>query len=100
MCLQVLRVAAIYPLQLAGLERHRHFGDDLGGDFILDGEDIVQVTVVAFSPYVIAVRAIDQLRVDPNPPSRPSDAAFEDMSNTEVAGNVPHIHRLALVCEG
>ncbi len=37
---------------------------DAAGDFVLDGEDVLELAVIAFGPDRMASRAFDELRGD------------------------------------
>src|SRR5258708_7176221 len=49
---------------------------------------------------MIARRAVDQLRGDPNPASGLAYAALEHMADAELPPDVADVHRPALECEG
>jgi len=44
--------------------------DDVQGDFVLEGENVVERTVISFGPYMNAGFGLDQLAGDPHTPSR------------------------------
>ena len=66
------------------------------GNFILDGEDVREVAVVAVGPNVVAGLAVDQLGVDPNPIAGLADAAFQHVGDVELARDLADIESLAL----
>jgi hypothetical protein len=66
-------------------------------DLVLEGEDVFEVAIVALGPEVKAGCGVDQLRVDPDPVRSASDAAFEDVTNAEVLGDLPGRCRSSLV---
>ena len=47
---QIIRMPAEQPFLLAGLERHREFGNDTPGHVILNGEHVFQFAVVVLRP--------------------------------------------------
>jgi hypothetical protein len=49
---------------------------------------------------VIAVRCVDQLGVDANPPGSVPDASLQQIAHAEFLGDLAHVSRLALVGEG
>ena len=57
--------------------------DDLGGYFVLEGEDILDLAVVASRPKVPAVRRIDQLGIDPHRIAGLTYAAFEHILHAQ-----------------
>ena len=63
-------------------------GDDLLGQFILNGENIVEIAIEAARPDMAAARRIDQLRGDADAIARLADAAFEDIANVERLGDL------------
>ncbi|MND77852.1 hypothetical protein D3C80_695530 [compost metagenome] len=73
--------------------------DDLAGDLVLDGEDILQVAIEAFRPQMLATCRVDQLGVDAHPPCGAPCAAFQQVAHAEVLCDPAHIHRLSLVGE-
>src|SRR5262249_25511890 len=73
--------------------------DDPGRDLILDGENVFQRTIEPFRPYMTACDGIDQLHIDSNASRGSSGAAFEDITDTEIARDAANIDRLSLVGE-
>ncbi len=77
-----VRVARKHDLQRLG---------HLAGDVGLNAEDILDLAVVGFRPYVKAGVGLDQLCGHPDPPPLPADASFEHMAHAQVEsdrGNV------------
>jgi hypothetical protein len=72
-------------------------GDDISGDFILDREDVVQLAVVPMGPNVFAGRCVNKLPRDADPSTRGPDAAFEDISDRELQGDLPNVDGSPLV---
>src|SRR5215472_9860854 len=76
-----------------GLDR-RH---DPLGNLVLHREDVAEVAVVAFGPDVIARLGLDQLGSYAQPIAALPDTAFEDITHAELAADLLHIDRAALV---
>lgn len=68
-------------------------------DFILNGKNVGQVTVVAVSPDMAAVVRVDELSCDANALSRLAHTAFEHVSHPEFPADLIDLHRLALIGE-
>ena len=83
-----------------GIEMRLDRGDDLLGDVVLDGEDVLQLAVVFLGPDVLAGLGVDQLAGDADAPARRPDAALQHVAHAEFAGDLPHVHGFALVDEG
>ena len=69
------------------------------GDLVLEREDVLQVAVVALGPDVVVGFGIDQLHRDAHPVAGLAHAAFDDVLHAELARDLLHVHRLALVLE-
>src|SRR5207249_11784425 len=78
----------------------RKSGNDRAGDLVLDGEDILQLAVVAFGPDVPISLRIDQLHGDTDAITDLAHAAFEDILDAELACDLLHLYGFALVHEG
>src|SRR5438874_8215591 len=67
------------------------------GDFVLDGEDVGQIAIVAIGPDVSAVFPMDELSGHPN--ARPGfpHASFQNKVDPEVLRDLLHLDRFALV---
>src|SRR5882724_12036605 len=68
-------------------------------DFVLNGEDVVQVTIVAVGPHVSAVFSMDELSGDPYPGPRLPNASFQNKVDPKVFSHLRRLHRLALISE-
>ena len=64
-------------------------------DFVLDGEDVGQISVVAIGPEVRSLFCIDQLGVDADAIARLSNAALENVGDVEAPTHLLHIGVLA-----
>src|SRR5438552_2840491 len=91
------RVAQTRLLALGQLDLH--FGGENQRNLILHRKDVVDGAIEAFRPDMYAGRRLDQLRRDPNSVRRLADAPFEHITNTELMGDLAHIHRASLVSE-
>jgi len=71
---------------LRQLDRER--AHDLVRHVVLDGEDVLEVAVVALGPQVTAARRVDQLRRHAHTLSRLAYAAFDDVADAEGAAQL------------
>ncbi len=78
----------------------RQGDDDLQRDIVLHRKDVVEFTVIAFRPNMVAALRIDQLSGDPDSIARLAHTAFQDKAHTELPANLSHIDGLALLDEG
>ena len=62
-------------------------GDDLAGNVVLDRENVGQLAVVALGPQMAAGLGVDQLGGDAHPLAAFADAAFDNVSDPEVAAD-------------
>ena len=88
--------ASLLPLG----QLHLHGHHDFLGDVVLKGEQIGEIAVVAFRPYVGAVDRVDELGNDADPITGSLYAAFEHVSDPLLLGHLLHRDGLALVGEG
>ena len=65
--------------------------DDRADDLVLHGENIVERAIVALRPEVIAGCRVDELGRDPDARAGPPHAAFEDIADTELPTDTPHV---------
>ena len=72
---------------------------DAAGDFVLHGEDVAELAVVAFGPVMAAGCRIDELRADAQPLAGAAHAAFEHVADAELARDLFHVDRTVLVDE-
>ena len=68
------------------------------GDFVLYGEHVAHLAVVALRPQMIPVRRVDQLSADPNAAPRATHAAFENATDAESLADRSHV--LVVATEG
>ena len=67
---------------------------DRGRDLVLDGEDVLEVAVVALGPEVVVGLGIDQLHRDAHPLPDLAHAALDDVLHAELGGELLHLDRL------
>src|SRR5258706_1153361 len=90
-----LRTVVRGCLDAAGQRR-----DDRAGHLVLDGEDILELAVIAFGPNVPVGFRIDQLHGDADSITHLPHAPLEDVIDAEFARDLLHFYRLTLVYEG
>ena len=73
---------------------------DRVGDFILQFEQIGEVSVVSLGHQVMAGIGLDQLRRDADPAPRFAHAAFEDIARAQFLADLLDVDGLAFVGEG
>ena len=74
--------------------------DDLVRDLVLHGEDVGEIPVVTVCPDVHSRRGVDQLGGDAHPIVDLPHTAFDHVSDAQLATNLGHADRTALVGEG
>ena len=94
--LGAVRSAPFDRLLFSGQQPEPQRADDRLGDFVLDGEDVGQVAVVALGPDMIAGGAVDQLRADAQPIAGLADAAFDEVADAQLASDRADVGRLTL----
>src|SRR6266568_8635242 len=88
------------PDALLRIEMRLDGGDDVPGNLILDGEDVAQLAVVPLRPDVLARRCVNELPRHADAPTHGPDAAFEDITDRQLQGDLPHVDGSPLVIEG
>src|SRR5215471_7503898 len=68
-------------------------------DIVLHREDVGEIAVIAFSPDVLAGLRLDELPSDTDAIACFTQAAFEDVAHPELAPDLLHVDRTALVGE-
>ena len=63
---------------------------------VLDGEDVLQLAIVALGPEMRVMGRVDQLRGDAHPVAGAPHAAFDEVADAEPAGDVLCLDRLSL----
>src|SRR5262249_2705230 len=86
-------------LDLGGLDIGLDGSGNSRRDFVLQGEDVAQVSLVAISPDVAAARRLDQLSRYSNAGASLPHAALDDIAHAELAADLPDVGRPGLVEE-
>jgi hypothetical protein len=73
---------------------------ETAADLFLGLGEALPVGLEPLGPEVPSGLGVDQLHVDPRLAARSPHAAFEHIPDTELAADLPHIDRPALVGEG
>ena len=68
-------------------------------DFVLNDEDVGQVTIIAIGPDVAVVLSIDELSRDPHTRAGLADTSFDNEINAEAFRDFRHLHVFALIGE-
>ena len=98
--IKTCRRLAHRPLLLGGSDGRRD-GDGRGlSDFILHGENVGEITVVALGPDMIAGLGLNKLCGHPNAVAGFTDTAFEHAADAEFTPDLFHIDRTALEGKG
>ncbi len=84
---------------LRGIELRLDRRDDGLGDFVLHGEHVGEVAVVALRPDMAAGGDVVELRRDAHAVAALAHAALDHIADAELLGDLLHMHRLALVDE-
>ena len=92
------RLAQCPPLFGIGNSRFNGPGDRKR-NLVLHSEDISQITIVTLRPDVDAGFCIDKLRVDADPLTAATHAAFQDIAHAKFTSDLLHVDRMALVGE-
>src|SRR5437879_7980172 len=74
-------------------------GHDAARDPVLQIEDVLHVAVVAVGPEMRRRSCLDELAGDAQPIAGPSDRAFQNVADAELARDVPDVHSPAFVDE-
>jgi hypothetical protein len=90
---------ALRALDLGPLELRRNRADDGLGDLILQLENIVERAFEALGPQMRPGGRIDQLPGDAHLVRRLAHAAFQHIAHAELAADLLHVDRAALVGE-
>ena len=90
---------ALGAFDFGALKLLRDRADDVLGDPILKLEDVVERALIALGPEMAARLRVDELSGDAHAVRRLADAAFEHIAHAQVAADLLHIARPALVGE-
>ena len=91
---------ALRPIVARRLDPPGQRRDDRRGHLVLDGEDVLELAVVALGPDVPVGDRIDQLHGDADPVARLAHAALDHVLDADLLREVLDPDRLALVDEG
>jgi hypothetical protein len=91
---------AVRTVVCGGLDAAGERRGNRAGHLVLNGEDILKLAVVAFSPNVSVGFSIDQLHCDPDAIASLSYASLENIIDAKFARDLLHLHRFALIHEG
>ena len=73
---------------------------DQARDFVLDGENVLEIARECVGPQMKPVRRLDELRRDPHTLACSADAAFDDMSHAQLPRDLGDRCVLALEVKG
>ena len=88
----ILRRLAFYTFDVRELDAPRQGGDDGPTHLVLQIEDILEDTIVAFRPNVAAVGCVAELHVDPDAIVGAADAAFDHIAGAKLAADFLQKH--------
>ena len=95
--LAILRGLAFDLLFFARGQFCPKFIRDFLGQIRLDGEDVGQITIVIFRPYVLVILGVDQLHVHADPIADTPNTAFENGGNAQRLSDFANVRCLAPV---
>ena len=73
---------------------------DAAGDFVLHGEDVAELAVVAFGPVMATGDRVDELRANAQPLAAAAHAALQHVAHAKLARDLAHVDGAVLVDEG
>ena len=94
-----VRLLAAGAKSFFGIKMRLDRSDHLLGDLVQHGEHVAQLAVVLLGPDVLAGLGLDQLAGDPDAFACGAHAALEHVAHAELARDLPHVDRAALVDE-
>ena len=97
---ETIRPFAFDTLDLSQTQLRLDRADDGQSDFVLKGENVVGLAVIALSPDMRSRCGINKLPSDAHAFRRFAYAAFEHIAHAKLAPNLLHIDRPTLVGEG
>src|SRR6185437_16984962 len=98
-CRHVRRRLPDGDIPAGALHPARQDGDDRPHDLVLHVEDVLELAVVALAPELISTLGIDKLDGDPQLLAGLADAAFDDVTNTELPSDLLDVDGPPLVFE-
>ena len=90
--LEVLGRALGKPGLFLGIERYAERARDLRGELALDGEDVLQLAVVALRPQVLVGIGVDQLRRNAHLVPGAAHAAFEEGGHAKLGADLAAVY--------
>ena len=96
---QIVRPVRARPLALGLAKLGLDCTHQRCGDFVLNGENIFQLAVVALGPDMVARQTVNQLRRDTNALAGLANTAFEHIGHAQCPGNFADVGRLPLIRE-
>jgi hypothetical protein len=97
--IQIFRPFAFDALDLRFTQARFDRTDDVQGDFVLQGKNVVERTVISFGPDMNAGFGLDQLAGDTHLLSSFTHAAFEQISHAKFTPHLARTHRLTFIDE-
>src|SRR6476659_7796089 len=100
--LPLAELACVLALRTLNFSRHnagRNCPDDAVSNLVLHNENIVECAVVTVRPDMVTGGGVDQLCSDTHATAGLTQAAFEHIAHAELAADLPHVNRFALVGE-
>ena len=96
---EIVRPFALDTLDLRIAQTRLNRTDRTQRDFVLKGQNIVELAVVAFRPKMNAGFGLDELRADPDALARLTYTTFQYVAHTQLATDPLHVHSLSLESE-
>src|SRR5580692_3182369 len=96
-CFQTVRTAPPHAADFRVAQVGFDCSDDLVGYFVLQCEDIVELSIITLRPDVRTVFRIYQLRNDTHPRSCFADTAFENVTHPKFAADLLYVGRTTFV---
>src|ERR1700719_3691196 len=97
---QVLGRLPSRPLPLDGTNLRLDGCHDPIGDLILNGENVLQRSIVSFGPNMDAGFSVDELRGDTHARPGIANASLQHVSDAQLARHLLYVHSLVFVSEG
>ena len=94
---EAVSALALDPLDLGASQAGLDGADHADRDLILHGEDVIERTVIALGPQMRAALGLDQLGGDADAIACLAHAAFQHVTDAEIAPDLLHVDRPAPV---
>src|SRR5207244_1507144 len=98
-CLHVLRRHFKETALLSLGERETHRVNHTAGNFILDREDVFDLSVEPLRPQVVTIPRVDELDANADPVASLPDAALKKRLHTKSSSNLARIDACPTKCE-